>query len=127
MTQQDRFEDLTHEQLDAAVDDTIDVVFSVLKFMRPATDPNADPTLPLPRPDGWRETWEMARFSLAHNELPAPVVLRRVADWALFELEQRRPLSPEEERVHVAALRLRDAAERTLNDLHHNQGDCHVR
>ena len=119
-----RLEDLTPEQLDAAVDDTIDVVFAVLKFMRPATDPNADPTLPLPRPDGWRETWEMARFSLAHNELPDPAVLRRVADWALFELDQRDRLTAEEERVRVAALRLRDAAERTLN---HNQGDCHVR
>ena len=119
-----RLEALTPEQLDAAVDDTIDVVFAVLKFMRPATDPNADPTLPLPRPDGWRETWEMARFSLAHNELPDPAVLRRVADWALFELDQRDQrssrLTPEEERVRVAALRLRDAAERTVSELHHD-------
>jgi hypothetical protein len=103
-------------ELDAALDDTIDVVFTVLKFIRPKQDPNAAQYPKPPIPHGHRDTWAAVKASLERHELPPLWALRQVAGWACIELYWRtkgRALTPEEVRIGAAAYRLY-AATRTL-------------
>lgn len=112
-----RFADLSPGQQDAAIDETIDVVFRVVRFIRPTSDPNARRSRAARTPGGWRDTWASVARCLARHELPPIDVLGRVAGWACNELywrERYRPLTPDEERIKVAAWRLFHATHPTL-------------
>ena len=106
------FADLPSSQQYEAIAETIDVVFRVLRFVRPATDPNAVPSTKAPTPGGWRETWATVAACLDRHELPPIDVLARTADWAIGELhwrERYRALTADEQRVKDAAQRLHAA------------------
>jgi hypothetical protein len=111
-----RLRDLPPEALDAVVDDGIETVLQVLRFMWPHVFPNYPGT---PRPGGWCDVWTTVKACLERREIPPVPVLLRVANWADFELTWRaegRDLTPDERVAFAATTRLRQAATKTLTE-----------